>query len=222
MTESAPTITQAAQDYLKAIYSLDERDNDPVTTSRLAERLGLAASSVSGMLPRLTSQALIEHHPYGGITLTQQGRTIALKMVRRHRLMEMFLVTHLGYRWDQVHDEAEVLEHAVSDLLVERIDLALGSPAFDPHGDPIPTPEGDVPAVDARRLPDLPPGESGTLVRVDDHDPRILQHLSELGIGLGDRLQVLDLQPFGGGQQVLIGEVTHLFPPELATALWVG
>lgn len=222
MTDPPSSPTPAVEDYLKTIYSLHERDAESVTTSRLAERLGLAASSVSGMLPRLTAQGLIEHRRYGGITLTDAGTAIALKIVRRHRLMEMFLVTHLAYRWDEVHREAEVLEHAVSDLLIERIDVALGSPRFDPHGDPIPTADGHMPTVDAHRLPEMPAGTTGSLVRVDDHDPLVLQHLTELGITLDDRLEVLEALPFGGGQLVRTGSgATHQFPPEFAAALWL-
>jgi len=163
--------SQTVEDYLKVIFSLGERDADLVTTSRLAERLGLSASSVSGMLRRLVGQGLIDHRPYGGITLTETGLASALQVVRRHRLVEMFLVSQLGYSWDEVHEEAEVLEHAVSDQLVERLDLALGRPGFDPHGDPIPGTGGELPTLDAHRLSTLTPGRAGRLVRVDDATP---------------------------------------------------
>ena len=216
------TQSQTTEDYLKAIYSLGERTDDPVTTSRISERLGLSASSVSGMLRRLASQGLIDHRPYGGITLTDSGLTGALRVVRRHRLVEMFLVAQLGYGWDEVHDEAEVLEHALSDRLVERIDVALGRPRFDPHGDPIPTGGGDLPAVDARRLPLLTPGESGVLVRVDDHDPEVLRHLTQAGIALGQRIELLERLPFDGPFVLRAdGGQTHHFAPLLAQALWV-
>lgn len=216
------TQSQTVEDYLKAIYSLGERTADPVTTSGLSERLGLSASSVSGMLRKLAAQGLIDHRPYGGITLTDSGLTGALRVVRRHRLVEMFLVAQLGYGWDEVHDEAEVLEHAMSDQLVERIDVALGRPRFDPHGDPIPTGGGELPTVDARRLPALVAGEGGTLVRVDDHDPEVLRHLTQAGITLGQRIELLHQLPFDGPYVLRTADGrTHHFAPLLAGALWI-
>ena len=224
MAASTAPRSQTVEDYLKAIYALRERGDDPVTTSALAERLSLSASSVSGMLRKLAARGLVEHRPYGGIALTDPGRVIALQMVRRHRLVEMFLVTHLGYGWDQVHQEAEILEHAVSDLLIERIDAVLGGPRFDPHGDPIPSATGDVPALDAHRLTEQQPGTTGRLIRVDDRDPQVLQHLTHLGIALGARIELLEQLPFGGGQLIRIidNSSTHQFPPSLAAALWIS
>ena len=214
--------SQPVEDYLKEIFSLGERDGRAVTTSRLSERLGLSASSVSGMLRRLTAQDLIDHRPYGEITLTDSGRSAALQVVRRHRLIEMFLVSQLGYGWDEVHDEAETLEHAVSGLLVERIDVALGRPRFDPHGDPIPGPDGELPTLDAQRLPAHPFGHVGRLLRVDDQDPAVLRHLSEAGIGLGDRIELLERLPFDGPYVVRTGGGrTHQLGPALADAMWI-
>jgi DtxR family Mn-dependent transcriptional regulator len=222
---TAPTTppSQTVEDYLKTIYSLGERGEPSVTTTGLSEQLGLSASTVSGMLRKLTAQGLIEHEPYGDITLTDAGRTIALAVVRRHRLVEMFLVSHLDYRWDEVHQEAEVLEHAVSDLLIARIDAALGRPQFDPHGDPIPSVTGEVPVVDGKRMSALPPGSAGTLVRVDDHDRKVLAHLTQIGITLGERIELLEQLPFGGGQLIRTSDrATHQFPPALAAALWIS
>lgn len=220
MTPPVPR-SQTVEDYLKEIYSLGERDPEAVTTSGLSQRLGLSASSVSGMLRKLVAQDLIEHRPYGGITLTDAGRAGPLAVVRRHRLVEMFLVARLGYGWDEVHDEAEILEHAVSELLVERIDVALGRPGFDPHGDPIPDATGDVPVLDAIRLADLPPGITGRVVRADDRDPRVLQHLTRLGIALGDTMTVVEELPFDGGRLIRTDNGTHSFPPTLAASLWI-
>ena len=214
--------SQSVEDYLKEIFSLGERDDRPVTTSRLSERLGLSSSSVSGMLRRLGAQGLIDHQPYGEIVLTGVGRSVALQMVRRHRLIEMFLVAHLGYSWDEVHDEAETLEHAVSEQLVERIDSALSRPQFDPHGDPIPGPDGELPRLIAQRLPAHPVGHTGRLVRVDDQDSAVLRHLTESGIGLGQTIELLDRLPFDGPFLVRTedGRAHHL-GPALAEALWV-
>ncbi|MDQ6658554.1 MAG: metal-dependent transcriptional regulator, partial [Actinomycetota bacterium] len=195
----------------------------PVTTSGLSDRLGLSASSVSGMIRRLAARGLVDHRPYGGVTLTSSGRAAALQVVRRHRLLEMFLVAELGYGWDEVHDEAEVLEHAVSDRLLERIDVALGRPRFDPHGDPIPGPGGNMPAVDARRLATLKPAETGLLVRVDDSDPEVLRHLTQSDITLGQRLELLAQLPFEGDFLVRTEDGrTHHFAPVLAAALWIS
>jgi DtxR family Mn-dependent transcriptional regulator len=220
--ETSESRSQPVEDYLKEIFALGERDGRPVTTSRLSERLGLSSSSVSGMLRRLATQDLIDHRPYGEIRLTNSGRAAALEVVRRHRLIEMFLVAHLGYRWDEVHDEAETLEHAVSEQLVERIDIALGRPRYDPHGDPIPGPDGALPEIDAQRLPAYPLGHVGHLVRVDDQDPAVLRHLTDVGIGLGQRIELVERLPFDGPYVVRTDGVhLHYLGPALADALWI-
>lgn len=222
--DSGAAHTAAVENYLKVIYSLAERDGSPATTSRLAERLGVLASSASGMVRRLVELGLVEHRPYGEITLTEPGTTAALSVVRRHRLVEMYLVSELGFGWDEVHDEAEVLEHAVSDRLLERMDARLGRPRFDPHGDPIPGSDG-VPAVHAQRLSTVAPGTRGRLVRVDDTDPQMLRHLSERAIGLGEALELIDRRPFDGPFVVRSGDKgrvrEHDFAPALAAALWI-
>lgn len=231
MPPPVPPRSRQVEDYLKVIYSMAERATESVTTSGLSERLGLSPSSVSGMLRRLATAGLVDHQPYGGITLTDVGRAAALAVVRRHRLLEMFLVARLDYGWDEVHDEAEELEHAVSDRLLERIDAALGRPEFDPHGDPIPTPHGTLPDLHAQRLSTLEAGRAGVLVRVDDHDPRVLQHLDEVGIGLGARIELVHPLPFDGGWLVRVSTgddpepesaSEHRFPPALAGALWIS
>lgn len=212
----------SVENYLKEIYSLGERDQEPVTTSRLSERLGLSASSVSGMLRRLAAQGLVDHRPYSDVTLTAPGRAGALQIVRRHRLIEMFLVAKLGYSWDEVDEEAESMEHVVSELMVERMDVALGRPRYDPHGDPIPGVDGELPKMNAHRLIYATPGRSGRLVRVDDDDPAVLRHLSEAGIELGLQVTLVDRLPFDGPYVVEIGEgATHQLGPTLAEALWV-
>jgi DtxR family Mn-dependent transcriptional regulator len=241
--EDVGTRSQIVEDYLKAIFSLAERDgahggqhggqhggpaggaieHEPVTTSRVAERLGLSASSVSGMLRRLAAQGLVDHRPYGGVTLTDTGLATALQVVRRHRLVEMFLVAQLGYSWDEVHEEAELLEHTMTDRLVQRIDAALGSPRFDPHGDPIPGPDGELPWVDAHRLSGLNPGDTGHLARVDDQDPAVLRHLTDVGISLGESIRLIERLPFDGPYVISTDDGrTHQLGPALANALWIA
>lgn len=145
-------LTTVAQDYLKTIWTAQEWSHEKVSTKLLAERIGVSASTASESIRKLADQGLVNHEKYGAVTLTEAGRNAALQMVRRHRLMETFLVNELGYSWDEVHDEAEVLEHAVSDLMVDRIDAKLGHPTRDPHGDPIPAADGRVPTPPARQL----------------------------------------------------------------------
>lgn len=224
--EEAGARSQIVQDYLKAIFSLGERsapDTEVVTTSAVAERLGLSASSVSGMLRRLATQGLVDHRPYAGVSLTATGLAAALAVVRRHRLVEMFLVAQLGYSWDEVHEEAELLEHTMTERLVERIDVALGRPRFDPHGDPIPGQDGSLPTVDAHRLSTLESGAGGELARVDDQDPAVLRHLTDLGISLGQRIEVLERLPFEGPYVIRTGDGRiHQLGPTLASALWIA
>src|SRR5947209_2248021 len=167
------TITAAVQDYVKAIYSLDPGSGDPVTTTALAERLDVRPASVSGMLPKLTELGLVEHEPYRGVRLTERGTRVALEIVRHHRLLELFLVESLGMTWDEVHAEAEVLEHVLSEELEELIAAKLGAPAFDPHGDPIPSRELKLAEIPAPTLEELEPGAAATFVRISDAEPEI-------------------------------------------------
>ncbi len=172
----------ATEDYVKVIYSHTEWQPDPITPSALAARLGLAPSSVTEMVKKLSNQGLVQHRPYGAIELTPDGTALALRMVRRHRLIETWLVQHFGYTWDEVHDEAEVLEHALSDRLLDAIDDRLGHPVRDPHGDPIPARDGTVVVPTATLLADAPHG--GRVVRISDRDPELLRTLLARGIGL--------------------------------------
>ena len=165
----------AIEDYVKVIYGHTEWQAEPITTSALAARLGLAASSVTEMVKKLVVHGLVEHERYGAVTLTEDGLTLALRMVRRHRLIETWLVQSFGYRWDEVHVEAEVLEHALSDRLLDAIDAQLGHPTRDPHGDPIPSAAGIVIRPDAVLLREAASG--GRVVRVSDRDPELLRWL---------------------------------------------
>ena len=214
------TLTAAVQDYVKAIYTLDSGEG-PVTTTALAERLDVRPASVSGMLPKLMELGLVEHEPYHGVRLTQRGTRVALEVVRHHRLLELFLVESLGMTWDEVHAEAEVLEHVLSEELEELIAAKLGDPAFDPHGDPIPSRELKVPKDRSRSLHSLEPGERATFVRVSDSDPEMLRFLSDRGIAPGAEIEVVERQPFDGPLYVRAGDDVHVLGAVLARAMRV-
>jgi DtxR family Mn-dependent transcriptional regulator len=196
-TLAADTLTRSVEDYLKAIYRLSP-EGRPASTSDIAHLLELSAPSVSGMVKRLSELGLLEHVPYKGVQLTAEGRRAALRMVRRHRLIEAYLVEFLGYSWDTVHQEAERLEHAVSDTLVERMATAMGHPSVDPHGDPIPTADLSIEEPALRPLAALEVGDTAEIVRVVEGDSDRLRYLATLGLRPGAIVTVLDRQPFGG------------------------
>ncbi|GMA30747.1 metal-dependent transcriptional regulator [Litorihabitans aurantiacus] len=185
-------LSAVAQDYLKAVWNAQEWSSRPLSVKELAARLGLTAGTVSEGVRRLADAGLIDHARYGQIALTPQGRHAALAVVRRHRLVETLLVQTFGYSWDEVHDEAEVLEHAISDELERRIDAHLGHPSHDPHGDPIPSAEGDISIPAARHLSDLGTGECGVVTRVSDADPELLQRLAQVRLVPGEHVVVTD------------------------------
>jgi DtxR family Mn-dependent transcriptional regulator len=196
----------AVEDYCKAIFTLESRAEEPVATNALAERLGLTPGSVSAMLKRLGELGLIEHHPYRGVRLTEEGRRVALEVIRHHRLLELFLAETLEMPWDRVHAEAEVLEHVISEELEQLIAEALGHPTIDPHGDPIPSAELELHELETFPHERLKEGDGGVFVRVSDADPEMLRYLSTHGIAPGDRLYVRERQPFGGPLLVAFGE----------------
>ena len=202
-------ISVAVQDYAKAIYSLHGRSDRPVSTSAIADRLGVSAASASAMVKRLVSLGLAKHEPYHGVLLTPAGRRVALEVIRHHRLLELYLAEALGMPWDRVHQEAEVLEHAISPELSELIAKKLGNPTHDPHGDPIPTLSGEIEEGTSQPLSDLGPGAKGVFVRVSDSDPEMLRYLSDRGIAPGDRLEVIDRQPFDGPHLVRFSSGEH-------------
>ncbi|MFT3900268.1 MAG: metal-dependent transcriptional regulator [Gordonia sp. (in: high G+C Gram-positive bacteria)] len=197
-------LTAVAEDYLKVIWTAREWDEVKVTTSMIAEKLEVSPSTASEGIRKLAEQGLLEHEKYGAVTLTDKGRRAAVGMVRRHRLLETYLVSELGYGWDEVHDEAEVLEHAVSDRLMERIDAKLGHPSRDPHGDPIPSPGGEIASPDVCLLADLADGESGVIARISDTDPAMLRYFNEVGIALDRSVRVADKRPFAGTTTVTV------------------
>jgi DtxR family Mn-dependent transcriptional regulator len=192
----------AVQDYLKAIYLLETQDERPVSTNALATQLGVRAASASAMVARLARDGYVKHVRYRGARLTAKGQQLALAVVRRHRLLETLLVAELGMSWDEVHAEAEALEHSVSDRVLERIAAKLGDPARDPHGDPIPSASLKVTEAATQLLDRLPVGAKGRLVRILGADPELLAYLDQLDIGLGDEVEVLPPEPFGGSLRV--------------------
>jgi DtxR family transcriptional regulator, Mn-dependent transcriptional regulator len=215
---SRESLTRSAEDYLKAIYHLTASGGSASTTE-LAQALDLAPASVSGMLRRLADQDLVEHELYRGVTLTPSGRQIALRMLRRHRLIEAYLVAHLGYSWDTVHEEAEQLEHAVSETLIERIAKVLGHPLEDPHGDPIPAPDGTLAEVVYTPLVDIPIGEEAEIRRVNTNQPDRLRYFSAAGLTPGTRVVVAAREPFRGPIRLLVGKREQIIGDELAVML---
>jgi DtxR family Mn-dependent transcriptional regulator len=216
-----PELTAAVQDYAKAIYALETHDGT-VSTTALAERLDVRPASVSGMLRKLAVLGLVEHEPYRGVRLTERGRLVALEVIRHHRLLELFLVESLGMSWDEVHAEAEVLEHVLSEDLEELIAAKLGDPRLDPHGDPIPSRELIIEDEEARALYDLEPGARATFVRVSDADSEMLRFLAERGVAPGARLEVIERQPFDGPLYVRAGDEVHVLGATLARAMRVA
>ena len=208
-------LTRSVEDYLKAIYLLESK-GQPASTSSIAERLTLSAPSVSGMIKRLSDQGLIEHTPYRGVALTRSGRRVALRMLRRHRLIEAYLVEFLGYSWDTVHDEAERLEHAVSDVLIERMATALGNPRFDPHGDPIPDRNGAMDELVYTPLCEIPTGETAEIRRVTTDQAERLRYLEHSGLKPGTTVTVTQHQPFRGPITVSTGGHEQVIGHELA------
>ncbi|MEA2399102.1 MAG: DtxR family transcriptional regulator, Mn-dependent transcriptional regulator [Thermoleophilaceae bacterium] len=211
-----PTPSTAVEDYAKAIYSLSNDGRDPVSTNALAERLGVTPASASAMVKRLDDLELARHVPYHGVELTKRGSRLALEIIRHHRLLELYLAESLGVPWDRVHDEAEVLEHVLSEELEELIAAQLGDPTRDPHGDPIPTRELEIVEEVTETLESLAPGARGTFVRISDSDPDMLRYLAERGIAPGAEFEIVDKQPFGGPAFARFGDEVHVLGGELA------
>jgi DtxR family Mn-dependent transcriptional regulator len=209
------------QDYAKAIYTLEQRDGGAVTTTALALRLDVTPASASGMVRRLDELGLVTHVPYRGVQLTAEGVRVALEVLRHHRLLELYLATSLGVPWDRVHDEAEVLEHVLSEELEALISAKLGDPKHDPHGDPIPSADLVIEERPSEPLADQQPGATGRFVRVSDADPEMLRYLADRGIAPGETFEVIDRQPFGGPLFVRFGEDVHVLGGRLAAAMRV-
>jgi DtxR family Mn-dependent transcriptional regulator len=214
------TLTGPAEDYLKVIYEIGQ-GGDAAATNDIASELGIAAASVSGMLQRLARLGLVKVERYRGARLTATGRHIALQLLRRHRIIETYLVEKLGFGWDDVDEEAERLEHAASPELVERMDAALGRPKADPHGAPIPTAAG---RVDERRLStiaDLPERAVARVVRMSDRDPAFLRYLAERGILPGATVRVESREPFDGPITLMVARTRHTVGSNVAARVYV-
>lgn len=216
-TKSAATepLTAPVEDYLKAIYTIG-RGTGAAATNEIAQRLALAPASVSGMVQRLADQGLLAYERYHGVKLTETGRRAALRTLRRHRVIEAYLAQALGYPWDGVHAEAERLEHAASDELVDRMAATMGEPEVDPHGAPIPTRDGAVDETEYTSLAELGVGTPGVVVRVADEDPAMLRYLAELSVVPGKRVTVKSRAPYGGPITLVVGRAEISVGPALA------
>lgn len=204
-------LSASIEDYIKTIHSL-ELEEQKASTKRVAQRLGVKMASVTGMVKHLASEGYLRHTPYYGVKLTEKGRRVAVDLIRRHRVIELFLSRTLGMSWDELHDDAEILEHAVSDRLVERMYEYLGCPEFDPHGSPIPAKNGSLPPQQGVPLSELAVGQRGRIVEVSDREPEFLRYLTSLNLKIGSELAVKSRAPFGGpisldvgGQPVAVG-----------------
>jgi DtxR family Mn-dependent transcriptional regulator len=217
--EHTSSVTAAVEDYAKAIYALETQTGGPVSTNALADRLGVTAASASNMAKKLDQLGLVEHVPYRGVKLTPAGLKVALEVLRHHRLLELYLAETLDVPWDRVHDEAEVLEHVLSEELEELIARKLGNPTRDPHGDPIPTRDLKMDEGETESMQSLEPGASGTFVRISDSDPEMLRYLAEQGIAPGDEFEVVGKQPFGGPVSARFGEHVLMLGGGLARAM---
>jgi DtxR family Mn-dependent transcriptional regulator len=220
MATRGSEISDAVENYAKAIYALEQRD-DTVTTNAIAERMGVTAASASGMVKKLDGLGLVSHVPYKGVKLTEAGERVALEVIRHHRLLELYLAESLDVPWDRVHAEAEVLEHVLSEELEELIAAKLGNPTVDPHGDPIPTADLVIEERATSALADLVAGARATFVRISDSDPEMLRYLAERGIAPGDCFEVIDKQPFEGPTFARFGDDVHVLGGALARAMRV-
>ena len=215
-------LSQQMEDYLKTIYLLQEKDPAGVSTNAIAAALAVTAASVTGMVKKLTELKLVRHAPYQGVELTKMGEKVALEILRHHRLLELFLTEALGYSWDQVHAEADKLEHIISEEFEDRIAKQLGNPVVDPHGDPIPGKDGTMVAVQQHSLIDLTEGQSALITRVTDGNPELLRFAAALGLRPQTRITLIEAEPFGGSLRVLVGKTEQSIGRELAAQIFVS
>jgi DtxR family transcriptional regulator, Mn-dependent transcriptional regulator len=219
MSAHSGPVTAAVEDYAKAIYALQTQRGCAVNTNAIAERLGVTPASASNMTKKLSTLGLVEHVPYKGVRLTDSGQRVALEVLRHHRLLELYLAETLDVPWDRVHDEAEVLEHVLSEELEELIARKLGDPTHDPHGDPIPTRELRIEEGQTRSMQSLERGAHGRFVRISDSDPEMLRYLADQGIAPGDEFEIVDKQPFEGPVSARFGKRVQVLGGALARAM---
>jgi DtxR family Mn-dependent transcriptional regulator len=212
--------TASVEDCLKAVYELERSGSSAVSTTDLANRLGVAPPSVTGMMRRLSDSGLVEYEPYHGARLTDEGQRVALRTLRRHRVLETYLTRALGIPWDRVHEEAERLEHAASDALIDRMAAVLGHPTVDPHGAPIPTAEGAIDERVLTPLADLSPGNRARVVCVNDEDPERLRYLAELGLVPGVIVTLVSRQPYGGPLSLRLADTIRDIGPALGAVIF--
>jgi DtxR family Mn-dependent transcriptional regulator len=212
--------TQAVEDYLKTIYEI-QCEQGKVATTVLAERLGVAPASVTGMIKKLADMHLVVHEPYQGVVLTEAGQKIALEVLRHHRLIELFLAEELGVPWDRVHEEANKIEHVLSEDVEDRMDALLGHPTTDPHGAPIPTRDGTIDQRKCVALVDLKPGQTALVAEVSDHNSALLHYLGELGLYPNAKVRVITIAPFNGPLTIRVGKAEHALGREAASLIFM-
>ena len=215
-----PPTSPAVEDYLKTVYQHTEWQDQPITPKVLADALGVAPSSVTEMVKKMATAGLVSHVPYGAVRLTPEGEARALQMVRRHRIIETWLVREHGYNWDEVHDEAEVLEHALSDRLLDAIDAQLGRPRHDPHGDAIPAADGTVPREPFVLLANAPDGHEGRVIRVSDREPALLRAIDDSGLQVGDTVVVISTAQ--DATALRRGTTTLALPGDARDTIWLS
>ena len=211
---------EAIEDYLKTIYEI-QCESDKVATTVLANRMKITPASATGMIKKLAKMNLVTYEPYQGIKLTGQGEKIALEVLRQHRLIELYLVEAMGFSWDEVHAEAEKLEHVISKKLLDRIDALLGHPTIDPHGSPIPTREGKISESSQNCLADLKPGQSAVFAEIHDRDPLLLRYLGEMGLYPKVKIYVVSIAPFKGPITIRVKKTEHAIGHELAKLILI-
>ncbi|MDR8391189.1 metal-dependent transcriptional regulator [Aliifodinibius sp. S!AR15-10] len=214
-------LSQAVEDYLKTIYIL-ESEGSGATTSSIAESLDVSSASATNMVKRLSKMGLVDYQSYKGATLTNSGRKIALEIIRHHRLLELYLLEVMGYSWDEVHDEAEKLEHHISEQFEDKIAELLDNPTHDPHGDPIPTKEGVMPELDAEPLGHAKADKIYIVSRVKDQDPEVLRYLEKIGMLPGVKVEVKDKAPFNGPITILLEDTEQAIGYEIANKIFVA
>lgn len=213
-------LSQAVEDYLKVIYKL-QPEGEPVSTSDIARAMDVSSASVTNMIKRLAQLGLVEYESYRGVTVTETGEKVALEIIRHHRLLELYLREVMGYSWDKIHEEAEHLEHHISEEFEEKLDELLGYPTHDPHGDPIPTREGEMAEFTTDALSEMEAGTSVVVQRVSDTDPEMLSYLEEVGLLPGTSVHILEKGPFHGPIRVRIGEHERVVGHRIASNVFV-